>query len=75
MPRKSLEAIEEYFSKVTDPRKDRTKDHKLIDIIAIASDTRRNMRNGRLDRHRDLWKQKGRLAQNLPGVTEWDSIA
>jgi len=31
-----LGAIEEQFSKVTDPRKDRTKDHKLIDIIAIA---------------------------------------
>jgi predicted transposase YbfD/YdcC len=31
-----LEAIEEHFSKVTDPRVDRTKDHNLIDIIAIA---------------------------------------
>lgn len=36
MPKKSLEAIEEQFGKVPDPRKDRTKDHKLIDIIAIA---------------------------------------
>ena len=36
MPKKPLEAIEEHFSKVTDPRKDRTKDHKLIDIIVIA---------------------------------------
>jgi predicted transposase YbfD/YdcC len=36
MPKKPLEAIEEHFSKVTDPRKDRTKDHKLMDIIAIA---------------------------------------
>lgn len=36
MPKKPLEAIEEHFGKVTDPRKDRTKDHKLIDIIAIA---------------------------------------
>jgi predicted transposase YbfD/YdcC len=36
MPKKPLEAIEEHFSQVTDPRKDRTKDHKLIDIIAIA---------------------------------------
>jgi len=36
MPKKPLEAIEEHFSKVTDPRKDRTKEHKLIDIIAIA---------------------------------------
>jgi predicted transposase YbfD/YdcC len=36
MPKKPLEAIEEHFRKVTDPRKDRTKDHKLIDIIAIA---------------------------------------
>lgn len=36
MPKKPLEAIEEYFSKVTDPRKDRTKEHKLIDLIAIA---------------------------------------
>lgn len=31
-----MEAIEEHFSKVSDPRKDRTKEHKLIDIIAIA---------------------------------------
>ena len=36
MPKKPLEAIEEHFSKVRDPRKDRTKEHKLIDIIAIA---------------------------------------
>src|SRR3989304_995578 len=36
MSRKPLEAIEEHFSKVVDPRKDRTKAHKLIDIIAIA---------------------------------------
>lgn len=36
MPKKPMEAIEAHFSKVSDPRKDRTKDHKLIDIIAIA---------------------------------------
>ena len=34
--KKPLEAIEEHFGKVQDPRKDRTKDHKLIDIIVIA---------------------------------------
>jgi predicted transposase YbfD/YdcC len=36
MPKKPLEAIEEHFSKVSDPRVDRTKEHKLIDMIAIA---------------------------------------
>lgn len=36
MSKKPLEAIEEHFGKVVDPRVDRTKDHKLIDIIAIA---------------------------------------
>jgi hypothetical protein len=36
MAKKPLEAIEEHFGKVEDPRMDRTKDHKLIDIIAIA---------------------------------------
>ena len=36
MAKKPLEAIEEHFGKVRDPRKDRTKEHKLIDIIAIA---------------------------------------
>lgn len=36
MPKKPLEAIEEHFSKVTDPRMERTKDHKLLDIIGIA---------------------------------------
>jgi predicted transposase YbfD/YdcC len=36
MSKRPLEAIEEHFSRVTDPRKDRTKDHKLIDIIVIA---------------------------------------
>jgi predicted transposase YbfD/YdcC len=36
MPKKPLEAIEEYFSKVSDPRVDRTKEHKLMDMIAIA---------------------------------------
>lgn len=36
MPKKPLEAIEEHFSKVSDPRIERTKEHKLIDMIAIA---------------------------------------
>lgn len=36
MPKKPLEAIEEHFSKVVDPRVDRTKEHKLIDMIVIA---------------------------------------
>ena len=36
MLKKPLEAIEEHFNKVTDPRMDRTKEHNLIDIIAIA---------------------------------------
>ena len=36
MSKKPLEAIEEHFSKVSDPRVVRTKEHKLIDIIAIA---------------------------------------
>jgi predicted transposase YbfD/YdcC len=36
MPKKPLDAIEEHFSKVNDPRKDRTKEHKLINIIVIA---------------------------------------
>jgi predicted transposase YbfD/YdcC len=36
MPKRPLEAIEEHFSKVSDPRVDRTKEHKLIDLIAIA---------------------------------------
>ena len=36
MPKKPLEGIEVHFSKVTDPRVDRTKEHKLIDMIAIA---------------------------------------
>jgi len=36
MQKKPLEAIGEHFGKVSDPRKDRTKEHKLIDIIAIA---------------------------------------
>jgi hypothetical protein len=36
MPKKPSEAIEEHFSKVSDPRVERTKEHKLIDIIAIA---------------------------------------
>jgi predicted transposase YbfD/YdcC len=36
MLKKPLAAIEEHFSKVSDPRMDRSKEHKLIDIIAIA---------------------------------------
>ncbi len=36
MIKKPVEAIAKSFSQVTDPRKDRTKEHKLIDIIAIA---------------------------------------
>jgi predicted transposase YbfD/YdcC len=36
MPKKPLEAMEEHFGKVSDPRVDRTKEHKLLDMIAIA---------------------------------------
>ena len=36
MAKKRLGAIDEYFSKVKDPRIERTKEHKLIDIIVIA---------------------------------------
>lgn len=36
MPKKPLEAIENHFSKVIDPRIDRRKEHKLIDMIVIA---------------------------------------
>ena len=36
MPKKPLAAIEEHFSKVSDPRVERTKEHKLMDMIAIA---------------------------------------
>ena len=36
MTPKPFEVIEEHFSKVKDPRKDRTKEHKLIDILVIA---------------------------------------
>ena len=36
MPKKPLETLSEHFGKVTDPRVDRTKEHKLIDILAIA---------------------------------------
>ena len=36
MPKKPLEAIEEHFSKVNDPRIDRRKEHKLIDMIVLA---------------------------------------
>jgi len=36
MADKSLGAIEEHFGKVSDPRIERTKEHKLIDILVIA---------------------------------------
>ena len=36
MTENPLRKIEKHFGQVTDPRVDRTKDHKLIDIIAIA---------------------------------------
>lgn len=36
MPRKPLETIKEHFGQVRDPRINRTKDHKLIDIIGVA---------------------------------------
>jgi len=36
MPKKPLEAIEQHFSKVIDPRVERTKEHKLMDMIVIA---------------------------------------
>ena len=36
MPRKPLETINEHFGQVKDPRINRTKDHKLHDIIGVA---------------------------------------
>jgi hypothetical protein len=37
MDNKSPKALVEHFSSITDPRIDRTKRHKLIDILAILS--------------------------------------
>lgn len=50
MPKKSLEAIEEHFSQVTDPQVDWAKEHKLIDYDC-DSYLRGNLRSGRLDRY------------------------
>jgi predicted transposase YbfD/YdcC len=36
MSEKPMAAIEEYFGRVTDPRIERTKEHKLMDILVIA---------------------------------------
>jgi len=36
MSENPLEKIAEHFSKVEDPRIERSKEHKLIDIISIA---------------------------------------
>lgn len=36
MTAKALKAIEKHFGQITDPRVERTKEHKLVDIIAIA---------------------------------------
>jgi predicted transposase YbfD/YdcC len=36
MAPKALKAIEKHFGQITDPRVDRTKEHKLVDIIGIA---------------------------------------
>jgi predicted transposase YbfD/YdcC len=36
MAPKAMKAIEKHFGQITDPRVDRTKEHKLVDIIAIA---------------------------------------
>jgi predicted transposase YbfD/YdcC len=36
MPKKPFEAIAEHFGKVKDPRVERTKEHKLMDMIVIA---------------------------------------
>jgi predicted transposase YbfD/YdcC len=36
MTAKALKAIEKHFGQISDPRVDRTKEHKLVDIIAIA---------------------------------------
>jgi len=33
---KPFEVIEEHLSKVKDPHKDQTKEHKLIDILVFA---------------------------------------
>jgi predicted transposase YbfD/YdcC len=36
MTPKALKAIEKHFGQISDPRVDRTKEHKLVDLIAIA---------------------------------------
>ena len=74
MFKKPLEAIEEHFSKVTDPHKDRMKEHKLIDIIAIAICAVICV-SGRLDGHRKLWQKQADLAENLSGIAAWDSFS
>ena len=74
MPKKPLEAIEEHFGKVTDPRKDRTKEHKLIDIIAIAICAVICGAEGWVDIE-IVWKKQIALVEDISGTAEWDSLA
>jgi hypothetical protein len=52
--------FEEHFSHLPDPRVERTKKHKLIDIIAIAMCGVIN---------------PGSVAAGVFGIAEWDTVA
>jgi hypothetical protein len=73
MLKKPLEAFGEHFSKVNDPRKDRTKDRKLIDIIVIAICAVICGAEGWVDVEL-FGKSKLHWLETFFGTTEWNSF-
>ncbi|MBN2388167.1 MAG: transposase family protein [Anaerolineales bacterium] len=74
MEKPATATIEEHFGSITDPRIERTKRHKLIDILIIAiCATICGCDNGE-DISR-IWRSEARMVCDIPGIAEWYSFA
>ena len=61
-----LPTIEQHFGDLTDPRIDRTKLHKLMDILVIAICA--------VIAGADNWQEQVAVAEDLSGIAQWHSI-
>jgi hypothetical protein len=66
--------ISDFFENVKDPRIERTKRHKLIDIIKKCN-LCGYLWSRNLDSNRNVWARKKGMVRKVFGVTEWYSFS
>ena len=74
MEERELRDLETIFAQVEDPRMERTKLHRLRDII-ITGDLWSDLRSRRMGRDRRIWEGEGSLVHGIAEPAQWDPLA